>query len=114
MPTKEELSDKINEILGLEDAIDFSKMTKEDLESLLKVVEEPSNLIRIGWKNAREKVKKEILEEILGRPFLDEILKGIPAKGEGEGEDKGPLGLGILPLARGRIRGIFAEKEAKE
>ena len=113
MPTKEELSDRLNEILGLEDTIDFSKMTKEDLESLLKVVEEPSNLIRIGWKNAREKVKREVLEEILGRPFLDEILKEIPAKGEG-GEDKGPLGMGILPRAMERIRGIFAEKEAKE
>jgi len=113
MPTKEELSDRLNEILGLEDEVDFSKMTKEDLESLLKVIGEPSNLIRIGWKNARDKVKREILEEILGRPFLDEILKGIPAK-EGEQEDKGPLGFGVIPRAKARIREIFTEKEAKE
>ena len=109
MPTKEELSDKINEILGLEDTIDFSKMTKENLESLLKVVEEPSNLIRIGWKNAREKVKREVLEELLGRPLLEEILSK-----EGEGGDKGPLGFGVLPRLRGILKGTLAEGEAEK
>ena len=105
MPTKEELSERLNEIMGLKDPIDFSKMTKEDLESLLKVIGEPSNLIRIGWKNAREKVKREILEEILGRPFLEEIL----SKTE-EGADKGPLGFGVLP----KLRGILSGTESKE
>lgn len=92
MATKEELSDRLNGLLGAEDYIDFAKMTKEDLERLLKVVDDPSSLIRIGWKNLRDKAKKEILEELIGRPFLDEVLKGIPAE-----EGKGPLGLGILP-----------------
>ena len=111
MPTKEELSEKINEILGLEDTIDFSKMTKEDLESLLKVVEEPANLIRMGWKNAREKVKKEVLEEILGRPILEEILSKTGEEGEG---DKGPLGFGVLPKLRGILKGTLAEGEAEK
>jgi len=103
MPTKEELSERLNEIMGLEDPIDFSKMTKEDLESLLKIIGEPSNLIRIGWKNAREKVKKEVLEEILGRPILEEILSKMGEEAEG---DKGPLGFGVLP----KLRGILSEK----
>ena len=108
MATKDELSDRLNEVLGLEDTVDFAKMTKDDLEILLKTVGEPSNLIKIGWKTLRDKAKKEILEELLGRPFLDEVLKGVQ-----EGEDKGPLGFGILPSVRNRMRGIF-EKETTE
>ena len=111
MATKEELSDRLNDLLGLE-YVDFAKMTKDDLEILLKVVAEPSNLIRIGWKNLRDKAKKEILEELMGRPLLDDMLKDVLPK-EGVGEGKGPLGLGILPRARERFRGIFAEKESK-
>ena len=110
MATKQELSDRLNEILGLE-YVDFAKMAKEDLEILLKAVGEPSNLIRIGWKNLRDKAKKEILEELMGRPLLDDMLKDVLPKEGGEG--KGPLGLGILPRARERFRGIFAEKESK-
>jgi len=109
---KEDLADRINELLGL-DLGSLEKMTKEDLESLLKVIGEPSNLIRIGWKNLRDKAKKEILEELMGRPILDEILKGVPAKEE-EREDRGPLGFGVIPRARARIREIFSEKEVKE
>ena len=108
MATKDELSDRLNEVLGLEDTVDFAKMTKDDLETLLKTVVDPSNLIKIGWKNLRDKAKREILEELLGRPFLDEVFKGVQ-----EGEDKGPLGLGILPSVRNRMRGIF-EKETRE
>ena len=110
MVTKEELSDQLNELLALEDTVDFAKMTKEDLETLLRTVGEPSNLIRIGWKNLRNKAKKEILEELMGRPLLDEVLKRVPAE---EGGNKGPLGFGILPSVRTSIRGIFA-KETEE
>ena len=110
MATKEELSDLLNDLLGLEATVDFAKMMKEDLEILLKAVGEPSNLIRIGWKNLRNKAKKEILEELMGRPILDEVLKRVPSK---EGEDKGPLGLGLLPTVRAGLRGIFG-KETKE
>jgi hypothetical protein len=109
MSTKADLADKINELLGL-NLESLEKMTKEDLEALLKVIGEPSQLIKIGWKNLRDKAKREILEELMGRPLLDEILKGA-AK---EGEDRGPLGFGVIPKARARIREIFSEKEAKE
>lgn len=107
---KEELSDKMNEIFGLEDTVNFAKMTKEDLERLIKVVGEPSNLIKIGWKNLRGKAKKEILQELMERPILDEVLKG-----DEEGKNKGPLGLGVLPALRGVLRGTLGDaKEAKE
>lgn len=110
MATKDELCDLLNKFLGSEDYIDFTKMTKEDLERLIRIVSEPSNLIRIGWKNLRDKAKKDILEELMGRPLLDEVFKEIlPDKGK---EDKGLLGLGILPRARERLRGII-EKEPK-
>ena len=106
MPTKAEISDQLNELLFLEDTLNFAKMTKEDLETLLRTVGEPSNLIRIGWRNLRDKAKGEILEELMGRPFLDEVLKGISRK-------EGILGLGILPSIRTKVRGILS-KEAEE
>ncbi len=106
--TKEELSDRLNAFLGLEDCVDFAKMTKEDLERLIKVVGEPSNLIKIGWKNLRNKAKKEILEELMERPFLDEVLQG-----DEEGKNKGPLGLGILPSVRKRMRGFTERRIVK-
>lgn len=94
MVTKEELSDKINEALHLEGEIDFSKMTKEDLEKLLEVLGNPSGLIQIGIKNLRAKARKEILErplrEFLEKPIIEDILAGEKGKG-------GLLGLGILP-----------------
>jgi len=110
MPTKEELSQQINEIFGTE--IKFEALTKEDLEALLKVVQEPSNLIRIGWRKLRDETKKKVVEELMGRPLLDEILKGtLEKKEEKAGEDKGPLGLGILPSIRNRVRGALTEPE---
>jgi len=112
MSTKADLADRINELLGL-DLGSLEKMTKEDLEALLNLVGNPSQLIKIGWKNLRDKTKKEILEELMERPFLDDILKGVPTKEKEQG-DKGPLGLGIVPHIRGRVRGIFAENKAKK
>ena len=103
MPTKEEISGKINEILGTE--IKFENLTKEDLEALLKVVGEPSNLIRMGWKKLRDDTKKKVAEELLGRPILDDVFGGLK---KGEGEDKGPLGLGVIPSIR---RSLLGEKK---
>ncbi len=45
----------------------------------------------------------------MGRPFLDKVLNGGPSK-EGE-EDKGPLGLGVLPALRGILRGTLGDAE---
>jgi len=95
--TKDELCDRICEILGV-DIDSLTRMTKEDLELLLEVLDNPTRLIQIGVKRLRIKTKKELLErpikDLLNRSFIDEIL--------GEQEDKGPLGFGILPTLFGR------------
>ena len=90
MSTKSDLSDEINRILGLEKEIDFSKLSREDLQGLLDFFREPANLVSLGTKQLREKVRKEILDRPL-RDFIEGGLGGL------EGEDRGPLGLGILP-----------------
>ena len=103
---KEELSEELNDLLGLVD-LDFSKMTKEDLEALLRFFGDPYNLIKIGVKNLRGKVKREILEEVLGRPLIEEVLGRSLEEKE---EDRGPLGFGVIPSVLARMRGIFKEK----
>lgn len=98
--TKEEISDRLNELLKIE--IDFSKMTKEDLEALLKVVSEPATLIQLGLRGLRNKATKELLNRPL-KEFLDSgFLEELTAKGRG-----GPLGFGILPA-------IFGERRKSE
>lgn len=97
---KENLSDRLNELLGINEFVDFSKMTREDLDILLKIVSDPSNLIRTGWRNLRNDAKQKLLEEIVDRPLLDEILN----RSVERNENRGPLGLGILPS-------IFRRKE---
>jgi len=81
---KEELSDQLNEILGLEEPIDFSRLLKEDLERLVEAFKDPKALIRLGVRRlrgkARERVMEYLIEEFLGRE-----------------RDEGPLGFGILP-----------------
>ena len=97
MSTKEDLSEKMNELLALEDRIDFSKLTKKDLENLFKVLGDPTRLIQIGVRQLRSKARKEILErrllEVMDKPLIEALL---------ERENKGPLGLGIIPRLRER------------
>jgi len=113
LSTKSDLADRVNELLGL-NLESLEKMTKEDLEALLKLIEDPSNLIRMGWRKLRDETKRKLVEELVGRPILDDFLKGLQEKGEGgESKDKGPLGFGVVPHIRERVRGILSEKEAK-
>lgn len=98
MVTKEELSDRLNELLKIE--VDFSKMTKADLKALINVFSDPSAIIELGIKQIRDKAKKEILEKRLG-DILD-----LPKKGGG------PLGLGILPTILNRDK-RFGKKHQK-
>jgi len=93
MVNKDELSDKINEYLSLDDTIDFSGMKKEELERFVEFLKEPANQIQAGLKRMRDRVRGDILD----RP-LREYLEGDPK------DDKGPLGLGILPRARDLLR----------
>lgn len=91
---KDELSEKMNELLDLDEEIDFTRLIKTDLEALYEFVSNSSNLIALGVKSLRGKVRKDLLE----RPLKD--LLEVPE----DGEDGGPLGLGILPRIRNRRR----------
>lgn len=97
MVNKGELSDKVNTFLSLDDTIDFSGMKKEELERFVEFLSDPSKLIQAGLKRMRDRVRGEILDRPL-REFLE---------GEKKDDDKGPLGLGILP----RIREVFRPPE---
>lgn len=94
MTTKEEISDKLNELLKID--VDFSKMTREDLETLLKVVSEPATLVQLGLRGLRNKATKELLNRPLKEFFDSAFLEEIIQKNRG-----GPLGLGILPAILG-------------
>jgi len=103
MPSKKEISDRLNEIFEVK--INFENLTKEDLETLLKVVDDPSNLLRITVEMARERGKKEVietLEKVTKRPLLD-LFKELK-KGDVVEEEKGFFGLGLFPAARQRLR----------
>jgi hypothetical protein len=102
LSTKEDIKDQINEVLSLD--LDWSRMSKEDLEKLLNFVRDPYNLIKTGVKNVKGKVKKELMEEILGRPLLEELLSQTST--DESSEDKGPFGLGIIPRIRGFVKGV--------
>jgi len=100
MATKEELSAKLNQILGLEDEIDFTKLPKSDLEKLIEVLN-PTNMIALGVKQIRTRAREQILErkikDILEKPLVEGILT--------EKREGGLLGLGILPAIREALRG---------
>jgi len=96
MVNKEELSDKVNLFLNLDDTIDFSGMKKEDLERFVEFLSDPSRLMQAGLKRMRDRVRGEILDRPL-REFLEVEKK----------DDKGPLGFGIIP----RVKGIFRPPE---
>lgn len=94
-----EMSKRINEILGIAKPVDFIRLGKEELEKLHKFVSTPSNLMGIGVRALRLGVAQEAegpIRELLNRPLKDIIGQ------RGNGEDKGPLGLGLLPKLRGR------------
>ena len=96
MVTKDELSEKLNELLDLELEIDFTKLNKDDLEQFWEFMSHSPNLISLGVKTLRGAVRRDLLEKPL-KELLD-----VP-----ENEEKGgPLGFGLLPRAQARIRGL--------
>jgi len=84
--------------LGLEEPIDFTRLTKSELERLLEALTTPAIHVRIGAKGVRRKVMDRPLRELLDRPLRDLVGE---AKGLGKG---GIFGLGILPSLRERAR----------
>jgi hypothetical protein len=99
MSTKENLSDKLNVMLGTD--VDWSKMPKEELEKLVQHFEDPVVLIQIGIKNLKSKAK----EDILGRRLGDILDSSTILEKKG-----GPLGFGILPAIFQRSHGTTSTK----
>lgn len=94
MVTKDELSDELNQLLGIDDWIDFSGMTKEDLERFKLWVNEtltPQNMI----KNGVEKMRKNFRGQVLDRPIRDFLDPTLLEEGKPQ-QDVGLLGFGFL------------------
>lgn len=87
MASKKALSDALNDFLGLEKRIKFEDLTRQDLERLIDLFDDPKDLIRRLMREeatdrlkARSKDLIDIGEEVLRsvpRPFgiLDRFLK---------------------------------------
>jgi hypothetical protein len=91
MSTKETLSDRLNKEFGF--TVDWTKMSKEDLEKILEFIEEPSALIKLGVQKLKAKTK----EELLSRP-LGDLLQSSTLLGNVVNDRKGGLlGLGVIP-----------------
>lgn len=86
---KEKLNKEINDVLGLK--VDFTKLTVEDLKALHELVTNPGKMLSVLGKAAKTK---------WGRTTIGDAIKFL----SGEEGDKGPLGLGLLPGIRGKIR----------
>lgn len=85
MPTKEQISEQLNEILGLtENPIDFTRLNKEELERLVDLFSTVAQVAQIGIRSAREKLRGGILgrpvEEVLRMPLIDVLAQ---VRGEG-------------------------------
>ena len=92
---KERIAAQLNKILGLN--IKWTRLSLEELQQLHEIFTKPAKFLAIGRNVAKHFWTEEILNRRVG-----ELLGA-------EGEDKGPLGLGILP----RIRRLFtSEQEA--
>jgi len=78
MPTKEQMSEKLNSLLGLEsDPIGFEKLSKEDLERLLTVFTNLAQVAQIGVRSVRDRLQEGILlkpaGEVLNMRVIDLI-----------------------------------------
>jgi len=89
MPSKIEMSEKINEALGT--SVAFDRLPKSDLEELYSLFTDRKKLVVTLLRNARSATVEEILEIFRGRlkrggvliGLLDEVLLGRETKEEG-------------------------------
>jgi hypothetical protein len=75
---KKELSEKLNQLLGLENnPVGFEKLSKEDLERLLQVFTNIAQIAQVGVRSMRSKVQQGILlapaKEVLNMRVIDLI-----------------------------------------
>lgn len=92
MTTKDELSLKLNDLLMLPEEVDFTGLTKSEIERLLDFISKPKNLLEITKRAMRGRVQDD---------FMNMKVKDILEPSEiGEG----PFGLGIIPKIRDRVK----------
>jgi len=104
--SKEEISRKLNEVLEIKPEVDFTKLTKEELDALVKALSDNRKLVRLGVTGLRKDTRDRVLgavDEALGEREGGIFGLGLLPEGKPGEEDKGPLGLGILPRVKERL-----------
>lgn len=91
MSTKENLSDQLNQILGVN--VEWSKMSREDLDTIAKLFRDPIGIVQLGVKMMKEKTREDIMGRKLGEILSSGSIFNLRERPRGGG----PLGLGILP-----------------
>lgn len=94
MVTKNELSDKVDSVLSL--GIDFSKLSRSDLEKLWDFVHDPSNLFRVGLKNIRDDARKKYIEEPVTAILKELETRPIINLNKKKVRNNGILGFGVF------------------
>lgn len=104
--SKEEVSRRLNDVLEIKPEIDFTKLSKEELDRLVVTLSDPRKLLRIAGTGTTQRGLERL------RAAVDEVLSerkgglfglGLLPEGKSGEEDKGPLGLGVLPRVRQRL-----------
>ena len=92
---KEQLSDKVNDLLGIDAVIDFSGMKKEELERFVEYLQQtfsdPSAMVKRGVEMMREKMRGQILD----RPLRDFVEQNVFEETD---KEEGLFGFGILKV----------------
>ena len=101
MSSKDELVKGIREILDL-DLKSLDRMTREDLDKILNLLNTPAKLINLVLKHATGKVREEFLNRRLG-----EIISSI-------GSDEGILGFGIVSKMKNRPKLLDLKSKGEE
>jgi len=104
--SKEDISRRLNQVLEIKPEIDFTKLSKEELDRLVAALNDSKKLVRVGVTGLRKETRDRILgavDEALGEREGGLFGLGLLPEGKPGVEDRGPLGLGVLPRVRQRL-----------
>lgn len=94
---KDEISEKLNELLGTsDDPIDFTKLSKKDLERLLQIFSNIVQVAQVGVRSLRSRVQEggflfKSVQEVANMRVID-VIQNIRREG------------GLLGLVEGILR----------
>ena len=75
--TKQQVSEKINALLGTDPPLDFSRMKRDDLQKLYEIISKLPSLIQVGARSAIERVMEgpavQTTREILNMPVMQRL-----------------------------------------